>query len=252
MARLLMPEIFGVMLIATTVSVVLHLLSDVGLRQNIVQSPRGDDPVFLNTAWTVQILRGVVLFASTLLIAGFTWFAQVITAFSEATRVNDSAQLRALYYRIRLVVDLALLFVCGLFLIASPFIISCLYDERYAQVGSMMAILPLSFFTLRYGVAHQLWLALGLTKYQAMDNIIRVVSLWGLLSLLLALGVVVGRNPAKVICTIEELIKKSRSVAPLIRGWTPSGSAAGGGDPEFEPALVAMRVQHFFGEKPND
>lgn len=45
MARLLMPEMFGVMMIATTVSVVLHLLSDVGLRQNIIQSPRGDDPV---------------------------------------------------------------------------------------------------------------------------------------------------------------------------------------------------------------
>ena len=38
MARLLMPDMFGIMIIATTVSVVLHLLSDVGLRQNIIQS----------------------------------------------------------------------------------------------------------------------------------------------------------------------------------------------------------------------
>ncbi|PTT99930.1 polysaccharide biosynthesis protein, partial [Pseudomonas sp. HMWF031] len=78
MARLLMPEMFGVMMIATTVSVVLHLLSDVGLRQNIIQSPRGDDPVFLNTVWTVQIVRGLILFASTLLIAGVAWFAQAL------------------------------------------------------------------------------------------------------------------------------------------------------------------------------
>lgn len=359
MARLLMPEIFGVMIIATTVSVVLHLLSDVGLRQNIIQSPRGDDPVFLNTAWTVQILRGVVLFASTLLIAGFTWFAQVINlwpanstyaapelplvlaftgftaiifgfqstkldlavrdfqqkkvvlldfasqlagllvmlgigyftrsvwslviaglvsamvgtvighlwfqgppnrlqwdrsaleelvvfgrwillssavgvlamygdriwfggsmsatelgvysiavlilgtlqtavlrlagavalpAFSEASRSNDTARLRVLYYRFRLIFDLALLFVCGLFLTVSPLIVGGLYDERYAAAGTMMAILSLSFFTLRYTVAHQVWLALGLTKYQAMDNIIRIVSLWVLLPLLLAIG----------------------------------------------------------------
>ena len=82
MARLLMPEMFGIMMIATTVSVVLHLLSDVGLRQNIIQSPRGDDPVFLNTVWTVQIVRGFILFASTLLIAGFAWFAQVINLWS--------------------------------------------------------------------------------------------------------------------------------------------------------------------------
>ena len=66
MARLLMPEMFGIMIIATTVSVVMHLLSDVGLRQNIIQSPRGDDPEFLNTVWTVQIVRGFVLFALTL------------------------------------------------------------------------------------------------------------------------------------------------------------------------------------------
>ena len=69
MARLLVPDMFGIMAISTTLSVVLHLLSDVGLRQNIIQSPRGDDPLFLNTAWTVQLLRGILLFAVTLLIA---------------------------------------------------------------------------------------------------------------------------------------------------------------------------------------
>ncbi len=61
MARLLMPEMFGIMVIATTVSVVLHLLSDVGFRQNIIQSPRGNDPAFLNTVWTAQIIRGFIL-----------------------------------------------------------------------------------------------------------------------------------------------------------------------------------------------
>ncbi|MHC8367367.1 oligosaccharide flippase family protein [Pseudomonas sp. ZT5P21] len=359
MARLLMPEMFGIMVIATTVSVVLHLLSDVGLRQNIVQSPRGDDPAFLNTVWTVQIIRGFILFASTLLIAGFAWFAQVINvwsahstyaapelplvlaftgfsaliygfqstkvdvavrdfqqkkvvlaefvsqlfglllmlvigyftrsiwslvgaglasalvmtllghvwfagspnrlhwdrsalrevmvfgrwmllssavgvlamngdriwfggsmsatelgvysiavlilgalqqgmqrlvgavalpAFSEAARTNDTARLHALYYRFKLMFDLASLFLCGLFWTGSPLLISLLYDERYADAGNMLAILSLSFFTYRFVVAHQAWLALGLTKYQAMDNIIRVVSLWVLLPLLLAIG----------------------------------------------------------------
>ena len=45
MTRLLMPEMFGIISIAATVLFILHLLSDVGLRQNILQSPRGDDPV---------------------------------------------------------------------------------------------------------------------------------------------------------------------------------------------------------------
>lgn len=359
MARLLVPEMFGVMVIATTVAVVLALLSDMGLRQNIIQSKRGNDPVFLNTAWTVQILRGFILFALSLLVAGFAWFAQAINlspagstyaapelplvlavtgfsavingfqstklalafrsfqqnkvvltelaaqivgllamlgigyftgsiwslvaaglvaalvstglghlwlqgpsnrlqwdnsalkeliafgrwvllssavgvlaahgdriwfggsmsaaelgvysiavlilgaietgvrklaaavalpAFSEVARTDDAVRLRALYYRFRLVIDLALLFACGLLLTLSPLIISWLYDARYAGAGSMLAILSLSFFTLRFTLAHQVWLALGLTKYLAVDNIIRFVSLWTLLPLLLALG----------------------------------------------------------------
>lgn len=359
MARLLMPEMFGIMMIAITVSLVLHMLSDVGLRQNIIQSPRGDDPVFLNTIWTVQIVRGFILCASTLLLAALAWYAQTINlwspnstyaapelplvlavtgfsaiivgfqstkidlavrafqqkkvvltefgsqvvglvvmlgigyftrsiwslviagliqsmvntllghfwfegpsnrlqwersaldelvgfgrwillssavgvlamygdrvwfggsmtaselgvysiavlilgavqlalqkvvgavalpAFSEASRTNDTVRLHALYYRLKLMLDLACLFLCGLFLTGSPLLISILYDERYAQAGNMMAILSLSFFIMRYLLANQVWIALGLTKYQAIDNIIRVVSLWVLLPLLLAIG----------------------------------------------------------------
>jgi len=57
MTRILVPEMFGVMAIATMVTVVLWLLSDLGIRQNIVQSGRGDDPAFLDTAWVIQIAR---------------------------------------------------------------------------------------------------------------------------------------------------------------------------------------------------
>ncbi|MNT54135.1 hypothetical protein D3C72_1912690 [compost metagenome] len=52
----------------------------------------------------------------------------------------------------------------------------------------MMAILSTSFFMMRYIVANQIWIALGLTKYQAIDNIIRVVSLWVVVPVLLAIG----------------------------------------------------------------
>ena len=77
MARLLAPEMFGVMLIATTVLVVLALFSDIGLSQNIIQSRRGDEPDFLNTAWTLQILRGFLLCGLTLLVATGAWLAQL-------------------------------------------------------------------------------------------------------------------------------------------------------------------------------
>jgi len=61
MTRLLMPEMFGLMSIATTVMIGLTMFSDVGLKQFIVQHSRGNESAYLNTAWIVQILRGVLL-----------------------------------------------------------------------------------------------------------------------------------------------------------------------------------------------
>lgn len=69
LTRLLEPELFGLMALVSTVIIGLRLFSDIGLQTNIVQSKRGDDPVFLNTAWTVQIIRGVVLWLGCVLIA---------------------------------------------------------------------------------------------------------------------------------------------------------------------------------------
>jgi O-antigen/teichoic acid export membrane protein len=61
MTRLLAPDMFGTIAIATIVMSGLAMFSDLGLRQSIVQSKRGNDPAFLNTAWSVQIVRGVLL-----------------------------------------------------------------------------------------------------------------------------------------------------------------------------------------------
>lgn len=359
MARLLVPEMFGIMMIATTLSVVLALFSDIGLRQNIIQSKRGQDPLFLDTAWTLQIVRGFVLFALTLLIAALAWLAQqrqwlpagstyaadelpavlavtglsavisgfqstkvalafrnfqqskvalgelvaqsggllvmlllgwwtgsiwslvvaglvsvlittllshlwfvgpvnrpcwdrqalselvsfgrwillssvvgvlaaqgdriwlagslsaaelgiyaiailllgametavqkfaaavALPAFSEAVRADNPLRLRHLYQRLRLLADFVLLFSCGFLCVAAPVLIGWLYDERYAQAGQMLSVLAWSLFMLRYVVAQQLWLALGQSKYLALDNLLRFAALWSLLPLLLALG----------------------------------------------------------------
>lgn len=74
MTRLLVPEAFGVMAVAMIVMSGLTLFSDIGLKQSIVQSKRGSDPAFLNTAWVTQISRGTILFVLALaasLILGF-------------------------------------------------------------------------------------------------------------------------------------------------------------------------------------
>jgi O-antigen/teichoic acid export membrane protein len=58
-SRLLAPEVYGIMAVCTAVHVIVTLIGDIGLRQAVVRSENGHDPVFLNTAWTVQILRGL-------------------------------------------------------------------------------------------------------------------------------------------------------------------------------------------------
>lgn len=61
LARLLAPQLFGLMLIVNTLRTGVELLSDVGVTQNIVRNPRGDTPEFLDTAWTLQVMRGFAL-----------------------------------------------------------------------------------------------------------------------------------------------------------------------------------------------
>lgn len=63
LSHLLFPEAFGLMLIVNTVLLGLQILSDLGLQPAIVRHPRGDDPDFVNTAWTVGVIRGVALFS---------------------------------------------------------------------------------------------------------------------------------------------------------------------------------------------
>ena len=70
LTHLLMPEYFGLMTLVTTLVVGVSLMSDIGLTPSIVRSPRGDDPLFLNTAFTVQALRGIGIFVISLLV---TW-----------------------------------------------------------------------------------------------------------------------------------------------------------------------------------
>lgn len=83
MTRLLMPDMFGVMAIAWTVMVGLAMFSDVGLKQSIVQSERGDDPAFLNTAWTIQIVRGFLIWLLAICVSILVFTAERFGQFPE-------------------------------------------------------------------------------------------------------------------------------------------------------------------------
>lgn len=77
LTRLLVPEMFGVMAIVSVLMTGLAMFSDVGLLQNIVQSKRGEESAYINTAWTIQILRGILIcFIAVILSVGLYWAGQ--------------------------------------------------------------------------------------------------------------------------------------------------------------------------------
>lgn len=61
LAALLYEEAFALMALVTAVMMGLAMFSDLGLGHNVIQSPRGNEPAFLNTAWTLQVIRGALL-----------------------------------------------------------------------------------------------------------------------------------------------------------------------------------------------
>ena len=69
LTRLLFPEVFGLMALVNVIVMGFVMLSDVGLVPGIVQSRRGDEPLFLDTAWSIQIGRGFVLWIAACLLA---------------------------------------------------------------------------------------------------------------------------------------------------------------------------------------
>ena len=69
LTRILFPEAFGLMAIIQVFMQGLAMFSDVGTGPSIIQNARGNEPSFLNTAWTLQVMRGFGLFIFTCLLS---------------------------------------------------------------------------------------------------------------------------------------------------------------------------------------
>jgi len=69
LTRLLVPELFGLMALVQVFIQGLNLFSDIGIVPSIIRSDRGNEPLFLNTAWTIQVIRGFMLWLCCLVIA---------------------------------------------------------------------------------------------------------------------------------------------------------------------------------------
>lgn len=69
LTRLLFPDAFGLMALVTMLVVGVIMMSDMGLAPSIMQNKRGDEPSFLNTAWSVRVMLHGFYFVAMCLLA---------------------------------------------------------------------------------------------------------------------------------------------------------------------------------------
>lgn len=62
LTRLLNPEAYGVVAILLSVAFMLELISDVGTIGLLIRHPRGSEPRFIHTLWTIRLLRSALNF----------------------------------------------------------------------------------------------------------------------------------------------------------------------------------------------
>lgn len=70
LTRLLFPDAFGLMATISAITSAVEMCSDFGIGQAVVQHRAGDTPAVLNSAWSLTVVRGLML---SLVVAALAW-----------------------------------------------------------------------------------------------------------------------------------------------------------------------------------
>jgi PST family polysaccharide transporter/lipopolysaccharide exporter len=71
LARLLVPDQFGLMAIVMAAGQLFEALTEIGIRASVVQNKRGGSDAFLNAAWWLSAVRGTLLYGLGVLVAPY-------------------------------------------------------------------------------------------------------------------------------------------------------------------------------------
>ena len=74
LTRLLAPEAFGTMAVIMSASSAIHTLTDIGVKEALIQNPRGTEEHYMGAAWWLALGRAVTLASLVCLIA--PWMAK--------------------------------------------------------------------------------------------------------------------------------------------------------------------------------
>ena len=61
LSRILLPEAFGTMALVLSITQMFESLSEIGVKEAIIQNPNGDEARYLNGAWFFSLFRGLLL-----------------------------------------------------------------------------------------------------------------------------------------------------------------------------------------------
>jgi hypothetical protein len=139
MIRLLTPEMFGGMAMASTVMVGLAMFSDVGL---------------------TKLMNDV----------SFPAFSEIVCDRAENLKAN--------YYRFLAVIASVAYLAAGAFMTFGSSLINHLYDARYQAEGWILQFLAAVLITVPFRLAPQSFLVLGMPKLQSNVVILRLVVLF--------------------------------------------------------------------------
>lgn len=81
-AYFLSPVAFGIFAVGMSIQTSLEMITDLGVNASVVREKEGESPTFIRTAWTVQLIRNLLIGCLLLMVAGLAltplwaaWFA---------------------------------------------------------------------------------------------------------------------------------------------------------------------------------
>jgi O-antigen/teichoic acid export membrane protein len=71
LTRLLAPQEMGLMVMILSLTALFDVLTEIGIKQSVIQHKNGNDPEYLNMAWWFQSLRAVGLYVIAFVVASW-------------------------------------------------------------------------------------------------------------------------------------------------------------------------------------
>ncbi len=75
LTRILRPEAYGVITVLMSILFVIEMIGDLGLNLFVIRDEQGEEPRYLNTAWSIRLLR--CAFNTSIVLIGANWIAEL-------------------------------------------------------------------------------------------------------------------------------------------------------------------------------